>query len=82
MSMVERVAKEIEIAFVEKTAHHPIAKLLPRMGWIWPILARAALAAMREPTEAMIKASSPFACDYHMADEVWEAMIDAALAEK
>jgi hypothetical protein len=44
---VERVAKAIEIAFAEKTLHHPVSKFLMRLGWLWPVLARAAIAAMR-----------------------------------
>lgn len=51
--------------------------------------ARAAIEAMREPTEAMVEADMPlggygFGDDVYSADpkEVWQAMIDAALAEK
>ena len=49
-------------------------------------LARIAIAAMREPTEAMIEArydqeppDQPI--DKHSAVAVWQAMIDAALKE-
>lgn len=46
----------------------------------WQRLARAAIAAMRAPTKAMIEAGN----DHCPGDapEVWRAMIDAALAEK
>jgi len=40
--------------------------------------ARAAIEAMREPTEAMLNASYLTSWD---ADEVWKDMIDAALQE-
>ena len=39
--------------------------------------ARAAIAAMREPTEEMLKAAYAKAFD----KEIWQAMIDAALSE-
>ncbi len=37
--------------------------------------ARAAIAAMREPTEAMLNVA-----DHISAEEIWRAMVDAALA--
>lgn len=44
--LVEAVAKVIEIAFVEKTAHHPVRKLAVRlMEWLPRHLAQAAIAA-------------------------------------
>ena len=50
----------------------------------WEPVARAAIAAMREPTASMnaegdAKMDHPL--DYDACD-VWEAMVDAALAEK
>lgn len=47
-------------------------------------IARAALAAAREPTDSMHSAGrEAFAIgDLPLPDEVWEAMIDAALEEK
>jgi len=46
--------------------------------------ARAAIETMREPTLAMINAGDKVVIKDPsiMADEVWEAMIDAALAEQ
>ncbi len=43
-------------------------------------LARAAIEAMREPTEAMIDAGAIYA-DCNGAHGAWQAMIDAALKE-
>lgn len=40
----------------------------------------AVLEQLREPSKEMLAAASPFACDYHMADEVWTAMLAAAHA--
>jgi hypothetical protein len=48
-------------------------------------LARAAIAAMREPTEKMVRAgekefiASDVACCMEPAEDCWQAMIDAAL---
>ena len=49
---IEKVAKAIEITMVEKTMHHPIAKQLPKIGWLYPIAAKAAIRAMPTPTAA------------------------------
>ena len=68
-SLVERVAR----ALAETDGYEPTVKgieaLIPH--------ARAAIAAMREPTDAMINAT------YEGSDpaELWRMMIDAALAE-
>jgi len=45
-------------------------------------LARAAIAAMREPTEAMLMESSCNAVETERLVRDWQAMIDAALEEK
>ena len=74
--MVERVAKAITEAF-------------EREGRVFDdgqaeTLARAAIEAMREPTEAMTKAGDLPGWDdsvsVGLSGEVWNAMIDAALA--
>jgi hypothetical protein len=45
--------------------------------------ARAAIAAMREPTPAMVKAGwEKLAGGGHTLADIWRAMIDAALAEE
>ena len=67
--MVERVAEEIlgRVPFGYGMTRYEAEKY-----------ARSAIAAMREPTNAMINAGSPF--DGHLtAEAVWEAMIDEAL---
>lgn len=78
MDMVERVARAI-------------VKNNPMLAWEWDMLndeviadaykmARAAISAMREPSLDMVEAGD----DSVMAgcgDLIWQAMIDAALAE-
>lgn len=81
-SMVERVARELEIAFVEKTMHHPVAKFSPLsrlLSWLCPILARAAIEAMRKPTEAMVEAYDQ--ADLSFQQTGWHLAIDAALKD-
>lgn len=76
MTMIERVAEAIADA-------HKLH------GRNFNSMARAAIEAMREPTEHMLDYG---AChedqdhdifdEGHISREVWQAMIDAALAEK
>lgn len=48
-------------------------------AWMWfKNHARAAIAAMREPTKAMLTAADPIE-DPDRHDDLWRAMIDAAL---
>lgn len=76
-TMVERVARAIGKTYSRQAQTFD--------GWLPH--ARAAIAAMREPTEGMIKAArdprtangSPVSKGVH---DTWQAMIDAALAEK
>lgn len=44
--------------------------------------AETALRALREPTFAMVEAPAPMEIDPGTADDVWRAMIDAALSEE
>jgi hypothetical protein len=83
--MVERVARAIEDANLKASGDEDYTPL-----------ARAAIEAMREPTEAMLKAgfhknrwTNPKPCHDHCVgrvtlsiDEPWRAMIDAALSEQ
>ena len=44
---VERVARALEIAAVEQTGHHPVSNMWGQLvPWLFPHLARAAIAAM------------------------------------
>lgn len=87
-SMVERVARAAQCEWSQ--AQELIG--LPPEEWdglkepvrhYWRVTARAAIAAMREPTEAMLVAGH----QAHAADPnsvlpaVWRAMINAVLAE-
>lgn len=72
--MVDRVARAIH-AELEKTW----CVMLTGHG---EELGRAAIAAMREPTEAMMRAgdaAAESACSGDEGLEAWDAMIDAAL---
>lgn len=72
--MVERVAKKI---------HFRRGKMpWPDKGCRICLLdAKAAIAAMREPTEEMVKAGYDNADGSHLWREVWKVMIDAALKD-
>lgn len=74
--MVERVAKAIDVAFIEWKD----TPGTPPMPWN-ETLARAAIEAMREPTTAMLHASTMQVptWDNDASRRKWQAMIDAAL---
>ena len=89
-SMIERVARAIaavHIAEVKGTDCEPVVAERVESRWMsYREEARAAIAAMREPTEAMVDAG--YACDgtttydaTAFCETHWRAMIDAALAE-
>jgi hypothetical protein len=68
LTMVERVAEALREAYREPETRPYIE------------MARAAIAAMREPTEEMVLAGNEKASyDYGAARESWSAMIDEAL---
>lgn len=74
--MVERVTAAMRQAHLDRT-------FAPLAEWRLEFLARAAIASMREPTRAMVDAEqdcprfdSPGSTN---PDDVWRAMIDAAL---
>jgi hypothetical protein len=81
--MIERVANAIHAELTKR------GFILVGIDWI-PVLGRAAIEAMREPTPAMVAATEAWCeadeCDAQYLDTlgfvgVWEAMIDAALKE-
>ena len=86
MTMVEKVTQAIEAARMECEN--------ARTAWFdqSEVLARDAIAAMQEPTAAMIKAGEAADLDKNPGPEesdqqwwhteIWQAMIDAALEEK
>lgn len=84
-SMVERVARAICQSFI--TSDHQgddIARVVETLWDEWIDEARAAIAAMREPTEAMTDCSvitpDGFQPYPNTCETVWIAMIDAALS--
>ena len=79
--MVERVAKAISMALVGDDRYFPD----------YDTLARAAITAMREPTETMLHAgcakaaeeqARPVGINRTDAGDIFQAMIDAALEEQ
>jgi hypothetical protein len=82
--MVERVARAIEAA-----RYGPIDDVIWREKWAriletdpyLPRQARAAIEAMREPTEEMLDAAREYRPAVHRLTfrDAWRAMIDAAL---
>ncbi len=87
MRMIERVARAIKEADGNAYGYAFDGDLKVT----YEAIARYAIAAMREPTEAMLdaegvqdtgcKAKISGYLDYFSADEIWKAMIDAALAD-
>ena len=76
--MVERVAKEIYLHVNAETAGRPLAEVADA----YLACARAAILAMREPTEAMLSAAYR-SCDDSgmvMIKSGYKAMIDSALS--
>lgn len=84
--MVERVAKELYEATPFKQTAGGFEEQSDVYQRMCTVLARTAIAAMREPTAKMVGAGCDeekvgYAPDGAPAEYVWRAMIDAALAE-
>jgi hypothetical protein len=74
MTKVEEVTRAIEAAWIE-------CENAREAGFDQPeVLARAAIAAMRVPDEAMLNAVGAVATTFWI--KTWAKMIDAALAEE
>lgn len=69
--MVEQVARAL--------AKHADDSFEDAPAGFWEDFARAAIAAMREPTEAMVKEGNKYTDWASGADDAWEVMIDEAL---
>lgn len=94
--MVERVARTLCRAKWDRKKWYGACSKEARLDWCenkyWPEFvtdARAAIEAMREPTEAMVAApdhESDYCDAQYLQDEdfagAWDAMIDAALSGK
>jgi len=74
MNMVERVARAMAANYGLSLAH-----TLPRSLYAD---ARAAIAAMREPTDAQLFAVASHPHDRDCLKQDWQAMIDAALEDR
>ena len=70
-TMIEQVARALLVA--DRSAITPD---------YYQRMARAAIEAMREPTEAMLDAGVNFRERNARTEQIWQAMIDAALKEK
>lgn len=81
MNMREQLARAIEIALVEKTMHHPVARQLPKLQWLWPHVADAILSTLMSPTPEMIEAALSDYIGRFDAELVWQAMLRAAKGE-
>ena len=83
MDMVERVARAICLAHaIDSGYSRGCAEASVDVEWkAWVVEARAAIAAMREPTEEMVDAGWQTSDDvvWMALKEAWPAMIDAAL---
>lgn len=84
-SMIERVANAIYAAFqapgLAGNTPRTIADLSANYAEMYRQQARAAIAAMRLPTEAMHEAGSRFCQECADSLDAWHAMIDTALKE-
>lgn len=84
-SMVERVARAIEASLGGRTNSSDVNPIIdplhPDLRAALPGMARAAVAAMREPTEAMKEAGATYCQEYADSLDAYHAMIDAALKE-
>jgi hypothetical protein len=81
-TMVERVARAMRKELHDSSIWGPDTLELVVLDGGVPLMAmaRAAIAAMREPTEAMTKAA--FAATFDDGVAHWIAMIDAVLADQ
>ncbi len=80
--MVERVARAIFTAGGTAPGIRQYDDLSVAMKISWYDSARAAIAALREPTEAMCDECGGFAIHELETAELWRAMIDAALGHQ
>jgi hypothetical protein len=74
-NMVERVSRALNAAVQDDDNEMACVIIANRDD----ILARAAIEAMREPTDAMTEAGDEMADWECNADRIWQAMIDQAL---
>lgn len=89
--MVERLAKAVYLNHRGRTLMRPWESLDHFEQGFWKEAAVAGLKEIRSPTEAMLSAKHPEHGQYHgvewylddwSAEDVWHAMIDAALASQ
>jgi|HubBroStandDraft_2_1064218.scaffolds.fasta_scaffold2694964_1 hypothetical protein len=74
MTMVEKVIRNIDMVMIENSGEHCTRPLLEK-------LAKAAIEAMREPNEQMMKAGLAINVNDDGFKVFYKAVIDAALKE-
>lgn len=83
--MIERVARAMQKRAAEPVGNIPSLEpvLVGSLGDTWAVLAEAAIAEMREPTDEMIEAYYNTDRDFSTGPsrDRWRAMIDAATGE-
>jgi hypothetical protein len=77
--MVERVARAMYKGCDDDARHPTWDEVDHAFHNLWLRAARIGIAAMREPTEAMLEASPPIAGENPSKYEIWQAAIDEAL---
>lgn len=81
VEMIERVAKALCRVSAESYRADDVDGFVDRNWMPWTTHSRAAIAAMREPTEEMVIAG----CRHENMGDMsgrWQAMIDVALGDK
>ncbi len=76
-TMIERIARAAENAVFNPHAHGCSVSIVGDPARFYDAIARATLAAMREPTDAMIRAAGSGPADL----SCWQRIIDVALEE-
>lgn len=78
--MIERVARALYAATPFKETEGGFDAQSETYRKMCRLLARAAIEAMREPTDAMFEAAKPYGLCMSALDDAWCDMIDVALS--
>lgn len=78
MNKIEQVARAL-CHQIYKNNHDLVEAVVERNWKLYIDMAKAAIEAMREPTEGMIKAGDGACNDYGSPEVVWQNMIEKAL---
>lgn len=75
---MSEMVRRVKAAILLAEGHQEWDELAPHWEETYTAMARAAIEAMREPTEAMDRAGAIYS-DCNAATRVWQVMIDEAL---